>query len=589
MRPSSSPNQGMLALALQTLDTLSGAGTSVDRMRRILSLIRDSLDLDLVGLHLEAGDKAPFTLIDGLQTTPSEPAASIGPEQCLCQRVRQAPAAQPAGFSGRGSFWTPDGRRPPFPEPNPVDPERCRSDCLCRRADWQSLAVIPLRVDARIVGLLQLLDRRPGRLTAESVVMVEQVASALSACLQLDQLDQELRRYRFKRADDQAFDGQSLQSQKLEAVGTLAGGIAHDFNNILWIITGNTELAISRLPKNHPARDNLDKVEEACQRAKDLVTQILSFSRPTDQEFKPLKISSVVRESLKLLRSSLPSTIAIRKVISAESALVPADLSQIHQALLNLYTNAAEAMRSSGGVLEVSLVDMDLSETEVQAHETIVPGRFAVLSVADTGPGIDPAIVQRIFDPYFSARKDSGGLGMGLAVVQGIVKNHGGAIRVQSKPGHGATFHIFLPCVSEPAPPAGRQAQTDRPLPSGKGRVLWVDDEPGVLDMGRQMLAQFGFHVTVCESASRALQLFGDNPGRFDVVITDQTMPQMTGEKLARRMMAIRPDIAIVMCTGYSEVFTEADAESMGIREYFQKPLDMESLAMTIQQIIEAS
>ena len=382
------------------------------------------------------------------------------------------------------------------------------------------------------------------------------------------------------------FEAQMLQAQKLEAVGTLAGGIAHDFNNILWIITGNTELATGTIDPENPAQHNLKRIEQASQRAKDLVSQILSFSRQSSQEKKPLKLNAIVKESLKLMRASLPATIDIRQNMPAESPTVLADLSQINQVIVNLCTNAAHAMRDRGGILEVSLLEIDLDKEEAPRHQDLSPGKYAILSVMDTGHGIAAENMDRIFDPFYSTKQIDEGIGMGLSVTHGIVKNHGGAITVHSKPQTGTTFHVLLPTVEKRSP-----ARTSKPfdaIPKGSERILYVDDDQGLLDMGETILRRLGYRVTATPSPIEALAWVKDRPDRFDLVITDQTMPRLTGENLTRELLRIHPGLPIILCTGHSELIDEKKAAKIGIRAFLFKPVVLEKLACTIRAVLDS-
>ncbi|MBI9083574.1 MAG: response regulator [Desulfobacterales bacterium] len=382
------------------------------------------------------------------------------------------------------------------------------------------------------------------------------------------------------------FEAQILQAQKLEAVGTLAGGIAHDFNNILWIITGNTELAAGTIDEDNPAQHNLRRIEQASQRAKDLVSQILSFSRQSAQEEKkPLKINAIVKESLKLMRASLPATIDIRQNMPAESPTVLADLSQINQVIVNLCTNAAHAMRERGGILNVSMVEIELDKDEAARHQDLAPGKYAILSVMDTGHGITAENMDRIFDPFYSTKQIDEGIGMGLSVTHGIVKNHGGAITVHSKPDTGATFHVLLPTM-EKEKPACAPTPFDA-IPKGSERILYVDDDQGLLDMGETILRRLGYRVTATPSPVEALTWIQSRPDRFDLVITDQTMPRMTGENLARELLRIHPNLPIILCTGYSGLIDETKAAAIGIRAFLFKPVVMEKLAQTIRRVLD--
>ena len=373
------------------------------------------------------------------------------------------------------------------------------------------------------------------------------------------------------------------QAHKMEAIGTLAGGIAHDFNNILGIILGNTELAMDDVPEWNPARLNLEEVRTACLRAKDVVRQLLSFARKTDQERKPVNINSIITGALKLLRSSIASSIEIRSNIPKGSQTILADPTQINQVMINLCTNAAHAMEKDGGVLEISLDSMTLDESTAQSYE-LSPGRYVKLTVNDTGHGIDPEIKNRIFDPYFTTREVGKGSGMGLAVVHGIVTNHDGAISVDSEVGKGTSFSIFFPISErEPVP----EPTVDEDLPTGKERILFVDDEESIVKMGNQRLERLGYKVESTTSPIEAVDLFRSKPDQFDLVITDLTMPKMTGDKLVKEILNIRPDVPIIICTGFRKKMDGEKAREIGAAGYLEKPHNKHDLARMVRQVLD--
>jgi len=369
----------------------------------------------------------------------------------------------------------------------------------------------------------------------------------------------------------------------MEAIGTLAGGVAHDFNNMLGIILGNTELAMDDVPEWNPARFNLEEIKTASLRAKDVVRQLLSFARKTEQERKPVKINSIVTGALKLLRSSIPTSIEIRGNIPRDPETILADPTQINQIMINLCTNAAHAMEEDGGVLEISLDSTTVDESTAQSYE-LSPGRSVKLTVSDTGHGIDPEIKDRIFDPYFTTREVGKGSGMGLAVVHGIVMNHDGAITVDSEVGKGTTFNVFLPIVErEPV----SEITIDKDLPTGKERILFVDDEESIVKMGSQRLERLGYTVEVTTSPLEALDLFRSKPHKFDLVITDLTMPKMTGDKLVKEILNIRPDMPIIICTGFSEKMNGEKATAIGAAGYLEKPHEKLSLAQMVRKVLD--
>jgi PAS domain S-box-containing protein len=376
------------------------------------------------------------------------------------------------------------------------------------------------------------------------------------------------------------------QAQKMEAIGTLAGGIAHDFNNILAVIIGCTELSLLDTPEHSSLFNHLRQVLTAGHRAADLVQQILTFSRKKVVERKPLMISLVIKEALKMIRSSLPSTIQIDQNIQQEAGLVLSDPTQIHQLLMNLSTNAAHAMREKGGVLKVSLSNLDISSGNQAQYPGTSPGNYLLLVVSDTGVGMNPAILEKIFDPYFTTKEPGEGTGLGLAVVHGIVESYGGTILVQSEPGQGTIFQILLPRIDPPKTIARDEPFFDK-IPKGWEKILFVDDEAILCQVGKQMLENLGYEVTLTSDSLEALKIFRDQPDRFDLVITDMTMPHMTGDKLAQEIMKIRADMPVILCSGFSERITGAQAQSLGIRKFLEKPLSMTILAKTIRETLD--
>ena len=382
-------------------------------------------------------------------------------------------------------------------------------------------------------------------------------------------------------------ESQLRQAQKMEAIGTLAGGIAHDFNNILGAIIGYTEIASLQVPEDNKAKESLKEVMKAGRRARDLVKQILAFSRKGEQERIPVQISLIVKEALKLLRSSLPTTVEIRQNIESDTGIVEADPTQIHQILMNLCTNAGHAMREEGGVLEVGIRNVEVGSWDSElGYLDMTPGPYLLLTVSDTGEGMTPEMLERIFDPYFTTKEKGVGTGLGLAVIHGIVKSHGGTIRAYSEPGKGTTFHAYLPRIKE----AKEMAEVEsRPgvIPTGHERVLFIDDEPVLVEIGKQMLERLGYEVTTRTSSIEALELFRAKPDQFDLVITDMTMPNMTGDKLSRELMQIRSDIPVIICTGYSERITEDKAKGMGIKAFVMKPIVIRDLANTVRKALD--
>ncbi|MBP8980309.1 MAG: PAS domain S-box protein [Syntrophobacterales bacterium] len=373
------------------------------------------------------------------------------------------------------------------------------------------------------------------------------------------------------------------QAQKMEAIGTLAGGIAHDFNNILGALMGYAEL-VKYKTRDQGIYPYLDQILKACDRARDLVQQILTFSRQREQEKKPVSVIPIVKEALKLLRSSIPSTIEIRQRFDASQDTISADPTQIHQVLMNLCTNAVHAMRDREGVLEISLRQKTLPSGELTYNPDLRSGLYLELTVKDNGIGIDPDIKDKIFDPFFTTKGIGEGTGLGLSVVYGIVKDLEGIISVESEKGQGTTFTILLPLL---AVNGKLEKQETTCIPKGKGRILYVDDEEPIASLGKEMLSFLGYEVSVRLSSIDALEAFRAGPERFDLVITDMTMPNMTGAALAKEMMKIRPDIPIILTTGFSERITEEEANKIGFQTFLMKPVSLPDLAQAVKRIID--
>ncbi|MCK5836899.1 MAG: response regulator [Desulfobacula sp.] len=374
------------------------------------------------------------------------------------------------------------------------------------------------------------------------------------------------------------------QAQKMETIGTLAGGIAHDFNNILVPIVGYTEMLLNEFPEDSPTRDSLNKIFDSSLRARDLVKQILTFSRQKSGELKRINIQPIIIEALKLIRSSIPTTIEIKQHIRTDCGIIKADPTQIHQIVMNLATNAYHAMEETTGELRVDLRKMQIDGQDGLKPD-IKPGLYACLTVADPGRGMDKNLIKKIFDPFFTTKEPGKGTGMGLSVVHGIVKNMGGAIRVDSEPGKGTEFNIYLPVVT--------MASENGPLPSkrtiqrGTERILLVDDDKDIIAMEKRVLAKAGYIVTSHTSSIEALKTFRAHPDKFDMVITDMAMPNLPGNKLSIELINIRSDIPILMYTGFSETMSEEKAVSLGIKGFLLKPIVMTDLFQKIREILD--
>jgi len=382
-----------------------------------------------------------------------------------------------------------------------------------------------------------------------------------------------------------ASERQLQQVLKLQAIGTLAGGIAHDFNNILFPIVGFTELTMDDVPEDSQARQNLEEVLKAASRAKGLVQQILTFSRQNGQERQPLEVQSIVKEALKLLRASIPKSIEIVYEIDDECSPIMGDPTQVHQIIMNLCTNAYQAMQETGGRLEVHLEEVEISYEETMQKIGMKPGTHLKLTVTDTGIGMDGTVLDRIFEPYYTTKEPGKGTGLGLSVIHGIIKNHGGDISVKSKPHEGTTFQVYIPAID-----VVEMEAKNEPVPintRGQERILLVDDEEQIVCMEEQMLQRMGYDVTVQIDSVEALEVFSQHPDKFDLVITDMTMPRMTGDELAHKMMEIRPDIPIILCTGYNETMDEEKALAMGIDRFVMKPVIKDELAANIRSVLD--
>lgn len=390
-----------------------------------------------------------------------------------------------------------------------------------------------------------------------------------------------------KKAEEERkkIEAQLLQAQKMEAVGTLAGGIAHDFNNILGIILGNVELALSDIIKGTPSHERLSESRTACLRAKDLIRQILNFSKKREMEFEPVIMNDIVLESLKFIRASLPSTISLEKKISHLPEVVMANPTQIHQIVLNLCANALYAMEGREGTLVVSLDRVSVPQPDQKLPPTILAGDYMRLSIQDSGSGISPEFLDRIFEPYFTTKEAGKGSGLGLSVVYGIVKNHNGTITVESNPGSGSTFHLYFPIYGNPVPSV---PQTELEVSGGNERILFVDDEEMIVELSEIMLQALGYQVKGTKGALEALKEFRRSPDEFDLVITDMTMPGMTGHRLAKELMAIRPDIPVILCTGYSPMISETETIGMGIRKCLHKPFTKDHIALAIREVLDS-
>jgi signal transduction histidine kinase/CheY-like chemotaxis protein len=380
---------------------------------------------------------------------------------------------------------------------------------------------------------------------------------------------------------------QLQQAQKMEALGTLAGGIAHDFNNILSAIIGYTELAKQGISPGGTVEEDLDRVLKSAERAKNLVKQILTFSRRTDEEQKPLQPVLIVKEALKLLRASVPKNVRFEEVIDPLTGIIAADPTRIHQIMMNLCTNAVQAMLETDteGVLGVRLGNEDLDEAKAW-YMDLSPGSYVKLTVTDTGPGISEDDLARIFEPYFTTKAKGEGTGLGLSVVQGIVEAYGGRVLVESLPGKGTTFHVLFPRI-EQVIDAAENVENELQFSTGTEHILFVDDEPPLVDIGKRILERLGYRVTALTSGREALSCFAEAPADFDLVVTDLAMPDMAGDKLIRELVALRPDIPVILCSGFFEDANKERLSELGVSAFIGKPLTAQDLSQSIRRALD--
>ena len=372
------------------------------------------------------------------------------------------------------------------------------------------------------------------------------------------------------------------QAQKMESIGTLAGGIAHDFNNILGAIFGYAEIALLRSDDPEDVKKNLGNLLLAAERARDLVRRILAFSRQAEVNISPAKVNPVIEEAVKFLRSSIPANIEIRYNPGAEETMIMVDRTQFHQVIMNLGANAAHAMREKGGILEISASELSIKAGTPAAR--LRPGKYVLLTVSDTGKGMDRVLLERIFEPYFTTKGQEEGAGLGLAVVHGIIAAHGGDISVYSEPSMGTSFKIYLPVINEERP---REQDNATEIPKGSEKILFVDDEEPLIEVSLQLLQHLGYTVETRTNGRDALERLNAGPDDFDLIITDNSMPGMTGIELAQKIRAIRADIPIILCTGLSNPMSTIQARDAGIVGFLMKPLILQNLACTVRSALD--
>lgn len=382
-------------------------------------------------------------------------------------------------------------------------------------------------------------------------------------------------------------EGQLQQAYKMEAIGNITGSIAHDFNNILGIIIGNSELALLENNQQSSIQTNLQEINNAGRKARNVVQQLLSLSRKSESNLKPINIISTLEESISFLRSTLPSTIEIHQNIQTSEATILVDPNEFYQVLLNLSTNAAHSMESKGGILNISISTIRVSTNSLNLPGDLENGEYAKIVISDTGSGINPTIIHRIFEPHFTTKTGDYGTGMGLSQVKNIIEKDGGKITVWSKLGQGTTFTIYSPLITDYRD--YEEVSHNLELKVGEERILFVDDDQSLLSLGKLMLEKLGYTVTAESNPKTALAIYSANPSIFDLIITDMTMPQMTGDMLAREILTISPVARIILCTGYSDLISEKDALEMGIMGYYEKPLTLQAFSAAIRNVLKNS
>ena len=452
------------------------------------------------------------------------------------------------------------------PEPDRVDAWHPEDNLFVRMNDEKG----------NFIGVISVDSSKSGDVPSARTIRPLEIFSSLISQIIIRKREQEKR---------ESVEAQLQQAMKMESIGTLAGGIAHDFNNILGIILGNTELSLDELSKDHPAYESLSEIQDASLRAADIVKQLLSFSRKTEQRLGPIDIVPVIRDTLNFMRSSIPATVDIKPDIYMPEAIVMADPVQINRILMNLCINAFQAMPGEKGRINISVDEVVMTQTDVRIASGMTPGAYTRIKVSDNGAGIAPDLLSRIFDPYFTTKDVGKGSGMGLAVVVGIVKAHNGAIWVESCQGEGTRFTICLPLAASQPGPARKKGASD--AGAGHERILFVDDDTALTDMYEKLLTRMGYQVTVFNDPEQACVLFCKNPDRFDLVITDMTMPDMTGADLAKSVMAVKKDIPVIVCTGHSDLIDDYSARELGIAALVTKPVTRSKMGTAIRSILK--
>jgi PAS domain S-box-containing protein len=586
-------NETYLEVMRAVLEILNNGDTVRNTLHLILDELKTRLGFDAVGVRLQQGEDFPYfahlgfspeflhtanTLVertaDGEICRGADGSAYL---ECTCGLIISGytDSSNPL-FTAGGSFWTNDASVLVDMPHREVPGLRTRCQCLCQGE--ASVALIPIRVAGKAIGLLHLNDRRKDSFSLKTVELLERISAHIGEFL--------LRKQGEK--DNLKLAGQLQQAQKMEAIGILAGGKAHNFNNNLSIILGNIEMVNFQKNLTTETQEFLHNAKIGVFRSRDLIKQMMAYSRSENEKVLPIQLGTVINETLTLLRPMIPTTVNLQYNATAQSlaATVIADATRVQEAVLNLCNNAVHAMDETGQ-LTIALDTEIVSDTEVSAeYSTCLPGNFVRLSIQDTGCGMADDLLSKIFEPFYTSKGVGEGTGMGLSTVQGMIKQLGGQIKVSSTLGHGSTFALYFPMldsihVEEPL-------AENTLLPRGIEHILFVDDEEMLAKLGETLLREVGYQVTAMTDSRAALKKFTDNSENFDLVITDQTMPYLTGKELVGELKKVRPDIPTILCTGYSSKINEAEADNIGISAFMLKPLELAKLAQTVRRLLDA-
>jgi len=448
--------------------------------------------------------------------------------------------------------------------------------------ETKSILAVPMKAKTKLIGVLEAINKENGgTFSDQDALLLSIFASQAAMAIENARLYGELKDELEKRNQ---MEWNLAELEKFRALGQLSAGVAHDFNNILAAITGYSEMALDDISNEPQVHRSIKGVLKASYRAKKLVNQILTFSRQSSQEKVPIQSNRVVKEIIKLLRATVPSTIEIIENITPNAGTLVGDPTQFHQVLMNLCTNAYHAIGEKPGSIRITLSPVVLDATETGIHNGLKPGHFVKLCVSDDGCGMDQSTMEQIFEPYFTTKEKDVGTGMGLAMVHGIVKSNGGAVKVFSETGKGSTFEVLFPVVDLDV---NVEEELREPLPTGTEHILFIDDEEAIIDIWYEALSKLGYSVTAKTNPLEAIEAFSAEPEAFDLIITDMTMPKITGDKVAAKMMDIRPDIPVILCTGFREPISEKKAKAIGIRAFALKPFESRYLSNLVRKVLD--